>query len=71
MIRRHQSLRLMVDGVVLRRINRREVLRRLMRDVVVVIYHNWLLVTVPTWRRIKVTGWLKMRLRLSCMLVAV
>lgn len=71
MLRRRKSLRVMVDGVVLRRVHRRKVLRRLMRDVVVVIYHDWLLVTIPAWRRSEVTRWLELRLRLRRILVAV
>ena len=71
MLRRRKSLRLMVDGVVLRRIHRRKVLRRLVRDVVVVIYHHWLLVTIPAWWRREVTCWLELRLRLRRILIAV
>jgi hypothetical protein len=71
MLRRRKSLRVVVDGVILRRVHRRKVLRRLVRDVVVVIYHDWLLVTIPAWRRSEVTSWLELRLRLRRILIAV
>ena len=71
MLWRRKSLRLMVDGMVLRRVHRRKILRRLVRDVVMMIYHDWLLVTIPAWRRREVTRWLELRLRLRRILIAV
>lgn len=71
LLRWHKGLRVMCDGVILRRVDRRKALRRLMRDVVVVVHHDWLLVAIPAWRRSEVTCWLKMRLRLGRILVAV
>lgn len=61
----------MVDGMVLRRVHRRKILGRLVRDVVMMIYHDRLLVTIPAWRRGEVTRWLELRLRLRRILIAV
>jgi hypothetical protein len=71
LLRRHKSFTVIVDRVILWRIDGREVLRRLLRYVVVVVYHYWLLVTIPARRRSEVSCWLQMRLGVSRIWVAV